>query len=309
MAFTTPTLSIPHLAKGKVRDLFCLPNHPDTLLFVASDRISAYDVVLTNGIPNKGVLLTQLTAHWFSVLPSLVPGLKHHFLNLGAPADSGLSEDERKAIAPRSMTVRKLKVFPIEAIVRGYITGSVWKEYEKHGTVHGISVPAGIKQCGQLPGGALYTPSTKAPAGEHDVNIHPDEAIKIVGEKYAKRIEELSLAIYKAGAAYAKERGIIIADTKFEFGHDLETDEVVLIDEVLTSDSSRFWPLDTYEAGRDQDSFDKQILRNWLTEKELKGKEGVEMDEAIAKKTAERYRNAFTMLSGKTIEDVLKTDG
>ena len=301
-----PNVSLPHLTSGKVRDLYSLPSDPSSLLFVASDRVSAYDVVLSSGIPNKGAILTQLAAHWFSLLPSLVPGnlsLKHHFLRLGPPGDVVMPAAERKAITPRSMTVRKLRVLPIEAIVRGYLAGSAWQEYKRQGTIHGIKLPEGLKQCSSIPGGAIYSPSTKAPAGQHDENIHPSRAADILGSQArAARVEELALAVYNAAASYAQERGIIIADTKFEFGLDEETGDVVLVDEVLTPDSSRFWPVDGYEEGRDQESFDKQILRNWLKDSGLKGKEGVMIDGAVAKKTEERYREAFRMLTGRTFE-------
>ncbi|KAK1758610.1 putative phosphoribosylaminoimidazole-succinocarboxamide synthase [Echria macrotheca] len=292
--------SLRKLASGKVRDLYEIDDK--TLLFVTTDRISAYDVIMANGVPFKGALLTQISAHWFRVLAERVPGLKTHFLTLSPPP--ALSDAERSLVRGRSMQVRRLKVFPVEAIVRGYITGSAWKEYEKHGTVHGLPQPAGLKQCSPFPQ-PIYTPSTKAELGQHDENITPAQAAAIVGERYAARIEELALSIYEAGAAYARERGIIIADTKFEFGLDEETDEVVLIDEVLTPDSSRFWPADTYEVGRDQDSFDKQFLRNWLTENGLKYKEGVEMPAEVADATSARYQDAFQRLTGKTLDEAL----
>jgi phosphoribosylaminoimidazole-succinocarboxamide synthase len=196
------------------------------------------------------------------------------------------------------MQVRKLKVFPIEAIVRGYITGSAWKEYQRTSTVHGIPVAAGLREAEAFPQGAIYTPSTKAEAGQNDQNIHPSEAAVIVGAKYAQRIEELAIQLYTTARDYAAERGIIIADTKFEFGLDEETDEVVLIDEVLTPDSSRFWPADKYEVGRDQDSYDKQYLRNWLTKEGLKGKQGVHMPDEVVEGTASKYREAFEKLTG-----------
>ncbi|KAK5660690.1 hypothetical protein OQA88_12054 [Cercophora sp. LCS_1] len=292
--------SLPKLASGKVRDLYVVDDQ--TLLFVTTDRISAYDVIMANGVPHKGAILTQISAHWFKVLTERAPDLKTHFLTLTPPP--ALRPEERDLVRGRSMQVRKLKIFPVEAIVRGYITGSAWKEYEKNGTVHGLPQPAGLKQCSPFPK-PIYTPSTKAELGEHDENITPAEAAKIVGEKYAARIEELALRVYEAGAAYARERGIIIADTKFEFGLDEVTDEVVLVDEVLTPDSSRFWPADSYEEGRDQDSFDKQYLRNWLTEKGLKGKDGVEMPPEIAEATGARYQDAFRRLTGRTLEEAL----
>lgn len=202
------------------------------------------------------------------------------------------------------MQVRRLKIFPIEAIVRGYITGSAWKEYKKTGTVHTIPIDAGLQESQAFPQGAIYTPSTKAEAGQNDENISVEKAAEIVGEKYAQRIEELALQLYKAARDYALERGIIIADTKFEFGLDEETDEIVLVDEVLTPDSSRFWPKDKYEVGREQDSFDKQYLRDWLTKEGLKGKQGVRMPESVVQGTVEKYREAYEKLTGKKWTEV-----
>ncbi|OIW31382.1 putative phosphoribosylaminoimidazole-succinocarboxamide synthase [Coniochaeta ligniaria NRRL 30616] len=295
--------SLPKLAHGKVRDLFTVDDA--TLLFVTTDRISAYDIIMANGVPFKGAILTYLTAHWFSVLSKAIPDLKTHFLGLTPPPSVRLTAGEQAVVRHRTMLVRKLKIFPVEAIVRGYLTGSGYKEYVAKGTVHGIKLPAGLKNCDKIPGGAIYTPSTKAELGAHDENISPEQAAKIVGEKYAKRIEELALKCYNAAAEYARERGIIIADTKFEFGLDESTDEVVLVDEVLTPDSSRFWPADKYEAGREQESFDKQFLRDWLTRSGLKGKEGVEMPDDVVQATAERYREAFKLLTGKGLDEVL----
>lgn len=195
------------------------------------------------------------------------------------------------------MQVRKLKIFPIEAIVRGYITGSAFKEYQRTSTVHGIPIQAGLRECEAFPQGPIYTPSTKAEAGENDENIHPSEAAALVGAEYAQRIEDLAIQLYTAARYYAANRGIIIADTKFEFGLDVETDEIVLVDEVLTPDSSRFWPADKYEAGRDQESYDKQYLRNWLTKEGLKGKQGVKMPDEVVLETAAKYREAFEKLT------------
>lgn len=301
MALTT--IDIPSLRKvssGKVREIFELD--ADGLLFVASDRISAYDAILANGIPNKGAILTLASAHWFDLLPTLVPGLRTHFVSLAIPASLPVPDDARAALKNRSMAVRKLRVLPIEAIVRGYLAGSAWKEYQKKGTAHGIALPAGLRQCEKLPE-PLYTPSTKAPAGEHDENIHPDQAADILGAEYARKVQELSLKIYTAAAKYAAERGVIIADTKFEFAVDAEG-EVVLADEVLTPDSSRFWDAEAYEVGRDQDSFDKQIVRNWLTKEGLAGKEGVVLPTEVLEATENRYRDVFQRLTGKKFEDV-----
>ncbi|KAH7324321.1 hypothetical protein B0I35DRAFT_348778 [Stachybotrys elegans] len=301
-----PLASLPKLSQGKVRDLYSLPDEK-TLLFVTSDRISAYDVILKNGVSSKGQILTLLSAKWFEVLAAGVPGLKHHFLQLGPPSTAGvITAEERSMLRGRSMTVRRLKIFPVEAIVRGYVTGSAWAEYEKTQTIHGLPQPAGLARCEKLPQ-PIYTPSTKAEIGEKDENISPDEARKIVGDKYAARIEELALACYNAGAAYAEERGIIIADTKFEFGLDEETDEVYLVDEVLTPDSSRFWSKADYQVGREQDSFDKQVLRNWLTANGLKGKQDVEMTPEVVEKTRDRYLEVYKLLTGTTMEETLKS--
>ncbi|KAI1857451.1 hypothetical protein JX265_011186 [Neoarthrinium moseri] len=285
--------SLPLVATGKVRNLYEIDQ--STLLLVASDRISAYDVVLQNGIPDKGKILTQVSSHWFSVLAEKIPTLKHHLLTLAPP--SSLTPAERSLVEGRCMQVRKLNVLPIEVIVRGYITGSAWSEYTEKGTVHGIPQPAGLQYCAAFPDGPIYTPSTKAVQGEKDENITPDQARKIVGDKVADRIAELSVTIYKAAAEYAKARDIIIADTKFEFAYDEASDDIVLVDEVLTPDSSRFWPADAYEVGREQDSFDKQYLRNWLTSNKLKGKEGVEIPEDIVSQTRERYNQIFEVLT------------
>ncbi|KAL7622194.1 Bifunctional purine biosynthetic protein ade1 [Parahypoxylon ruwenzoriense] len=281
---TIPLTSLPKLSQGKVRDLFALPDNR-TLLFVTSDRISAYDVILKNGIASKGNILTLISAKWFEVLSSRIPGLKHHFMTLTPPpAPDVVTPDERRMLRGRSMIVR----------------------YENHLTIHGLSQPAGLQRCQQLPQ-PIYTPSTKAELGEKDINISPDEARKIVGEKYAARIEELALACYKAGSEYAAERGIIIADTKFEIGLDEETDEIYLVDEVLTPDSSRFWSKADYQVGREQDSFDKQVLRNWLTANGLKGKPDVEMPPEVVEKTKGRYLEVYERLTGRTLEEALNS--
>ncbi|OCT48596.1 Phosphoribosylaminoimidazole-succinocarboxamide synthase [Cladophialophora carrionii] len=293
--------ALPLVASGKVRELYAVDSK--SLLFVATDRISAYDVIMKNGIPQKGVLLTLMTAHWFQYLQNQIPTLKTHFLSLDLPPS--LPDDVAAQLKGRSMLVRKLKVFPLEAIVRGYITGSAWSSYKRTGEVNGRKMPEGLQESQEFPE-PIYTPSTKAELGEHDENISIEHAAKIVGEKHAKRIEELSLQIYKAARDYARERGIIIADTKFEFGLDEETDEVVLIDEVLTPDSSRFWPKSTYQLGRSQSSFDKQGLRDWLTENGLKGKDDVEMPNDVVEATRAKYLEAFKVLTGKSLEEALR---
>ncbi|QGA21290.1 hypothetical protein EYB26_009000 [Talaromyces marneffei] len=282
------------IARGKVRDLYEIDDK--TLLFIATDRISAYDVIMENGIPNKGKLLTLCTKAWFQILQDKIPGLRTHLITLDLPPQ--VPESQRAALQNRSMQVRKYEIFKIEAIVRGYITGSAWKEYQTSGTVHRIKIAPGLKESQAFPDGPIYTPSTKAELGAHDENIHPDQAAEIVGSKYAPKIAKLALELYKVAHDYAYERGLIIADTKFEFGLDRSTDEIVLVDEVLTPDSSRFWPKDRYVIGQGQDSFDKQYLRDWLTSQGLKGKEGVKMTEEVVRKTAEKYREAWEIITG-----------
>ncbi|KAF8477447.1 hypothetical protein BDZ91DRAFT_709276 [Kalaharituber pfeilii] len=293
MALTQTDLKgvLPLIARGKVRDVYQL--NEDSLLFVATDRISAYDCIMNNGIPAKGKLLTALSEHWFSLLSSVCP---NHLISTSVP--ESIPEALRPQLEGRSMVVRKLKVFPVEAIVRGYITGSAWAEYKRSGTVHGIKVKEGMveSEAFETP---LFTPSTKAEQGKHDENIHPDEVKKLVGEKYAARIAELAIQLYSKALDFASSRGIIIADTKFEFGLDTTTDEVVLVDEVLTPDSSRFWLASSYEKGRPQDSYDKQYLRNWLTKEGLRGKDGVEMPDDIAVGTKQKYVEVYEMLTGK----------
>ncbi|KAK5063135.1 Bifunctional purine biosynthetic protein ade1 [Exophiala bonariae] len=293
--------ALPLVASGKVRDLYQVDEK--SLLFVASDRISAYDVIMKNGVPDKGIILTLITKHWFEYLQKEIPDLKTHFISLDLP--SSVPQDKVAELKGRSMHVRQLKVFPVEAIVRGYITGSAWSSYKKTGEVNGRKLPEGLQESQEFPE-PIYTPSTKAELGQHDENISTEEAAKIVGEKYAHRIEELSLTIYKTARDYAREKGIIIADTKFEFGLDEETDQVVLIDEVLTPDSSRFWSKSTYKVGQGQDSFDKQFLRDWLTKNGLKGKEDVSMPEDVRDVTRSKYAEAFKILTGKSLQDTIQ---
>ncbi|KAI4189885.1 MAG: hypothetical protein L6R41_001144 [Letrouitia leprolyta] len=293
--------ALPLVARGKVRDLYEID--ASTLLFVTTDRISAYDVIMANGIPNKGSLLCLLTAHWFKILSEAIPNLQTHLITLELP--SQIPTDAREQYRNRCMQVRKLDIFKIEAIVRGYITGSAWLSYKKDGTVSGIKIPPGLKESEAFPDGPLYTPSTKAEQGEHDENIHPDKAAEIVGTKYAKTIEELAIALYRHAAAYAYKRGIIIADTKFEFGLDRKTNQVILVDEVLTPDSSRFWPADTYKVGEAQSSFDKQHLRDWLVGQGLKGKDGVKIPDEVVAKTEAKYQEACERLTGRKWKEII----
>lgn len=242
-----------------------------------------------------------MTAFWFEYLTKQIPGLKTHFLSLTVP--EVVPENAKAQLRNRSMVVRKLKTFPIEAIVRGYITGSAWSSYKETGEVNGKKMPEGLQESQEFPQ-PLFTPSTKAELGQHDENITTEQAAQIVGKKYATRIEELALVVYSVAKEYAKKQGIIIADTKFEFGLDEDSDEVVLIDEVLTPDSSRFWSAKTYKIGKSQDSFDKQYLRDWLTTNNLKGKEGIEMPQEVVRRTSSKYMEAFEILTGRTLGEV-----
>jgi len=291
---TTSLTQYPLVSRGKVRDIYALS--PTTLLFIATDRISAYDVILANGIPGKGRLLTQLSTFWFSLLATKLPALKTHLVSTALPAS--LPPAQAAALRGRALQVRRLRVLPLESIVRGYVAGSAWAEYARAGTVHGAALRPGLRECERLDA-PLWTPSTKAGAGAHDENISAERAAEIVGGRDAARVREASLAVYAVACEYAAERGVIIADTKFEFGVDEETDEVVLIDEVLTPDSSRFWDAAKYEAGRSQESLDKQFLRDWLTKEGLKGKEGVSMTDEVVKRTREGYIEAYERLTGQ----------
>ncbi|KAL9585551.1 MAG: hypothetical protein Q9212_001459 [Teloschistes hypoglaucus] len=287
---------LPLVARGKVRNIYQVDDV--TILLVTTDRISAFDSIMSNGIPNKGCLLTLLTAYWSRLLLAAIPGLRTHLITLDLPTE--IPPGLRDQYVNRSMQVQKLKPFKIEAIVRGYITGSAWKSYQADGTVCGIKIDPGLRESEAFPGGPIFTPSTKAELGVHDENIHPEKAKEIVGAKYAARIEELALTCYKYAADYALNRGIIIADTKFEFGLDVATDEVVLMDEILTPDSSRFWLADAHRVGETPPSFDKQYLRDWLTSEGLKHKpsDSVKMPDEVVIKTDEKYCEAFQRITG-----------
>lgn len=296
MSLTTTDLpGLALVARGKVRDIYQLS--PEQLLFVATDRILAYDVIMTNGIPSKGKILTKLLEFWFDFLTPVPNHLVAKSETVFEHVPAALAQEPyRTQLASRALVVRKLQLVPLEVIVRGYITGSAWKEYQAKGTVHGLAVPLGLQQCEKLPT-PIYTPLTKAEQGEHDENIHPDQAAELVGAELAARVEKLALELYTRAHDYALTRGIIIADTKFEFGLDA-AGELVLVDEVLTPDSLRFWRQDTYAVGRDQDSYDKQFLRNWLTANGLAGKDGVAMSEEVAHKSKDKYIEAYEALVG-----------
>ncbi|KAG7693246.1 hypothetical protein KL933_000054 [Ogataea haglerorum] len=290
---------LPLVARGKVRDIYQVDD--STLLFVATDRISAYDVIMENGIEDKGKILTQLSVFWFNLLADVIP---NHLVassdkEIFSKLPGQLSEPKYKTqLAGRSLLVKKHNLVPLEAIVRGYITGSAWKEYKKSGTVHGLQVKPGLQESEAFEK-PIFTPSTKAEQGQHDENISPEQAAQLVGKQLCAEVAEKAVALYSKARDYALSRGIILADTKFEFGLN-ERNELVLVDEVLTPDSSRFWDAKKYELGRSQDSFDKQFLRDWLTSNQLDGKEGVSMTDEIAAKTAAKYKEAYEALTGKT---------
>lgn len=296
MSLTTTNLDgiLPLIARGKVRDIYQVDDQ--TLLFVATDRISAYDVIMENGIPDKGKILTQLSEFWFDFLP-----FSNHLIkeDLFSKLPARLAEPKyRQQLEGRSLLVRKLKLVPLEVIVRGYITGSAWKEYKKSGTVHGLKVEEGLQESQEF-ATPIFTPSTKADQGEHDENILPEQAAKIVGQELCDKLAAAAIDLYVRAKEYAKTKGIIIADTKFEFGLD-SNDELVLVDEVLTPDSLRFWNAQSYAVGKSQDSYDKQFLRDWLTANKLNGVDGVKMDDQIAVRTKEKYVEAYEALTQKT---------
>ncbi len=281
------------LRQGKVRDIF---ETKDSLLMVTTDRLSAFDVVLPDPIPEKGKVLNQISVFWFKQMEDIV---KNHIITTDVdqyPEEFAKFKDE---LNKRSMLVKKAEPLPVECIVRGYITGSGWSSYKKEGQVCGIRLPEGLKESEKL-AEPLYTPSTKAEVGDHDINISYEETVKILGEEKAAKLKELSLAIYNKGAELALEKGIIIADTKFEFG--LLDGEIILIDEILTPDSSRFWPLDEYEAGRGQNSFDKQTVRDWLINSGWdKTAPGPNLPQDIIDHTAKAYQDIYTRLTGETL--------
>ena len=303
MAYTQSDLRgvLPLLSTGKVREIYEIKSQPGRLLFVATDRISAFDVNVGDGVPGKGKVLTLLSYYWFQLLTSRISGLRTHLIDLNLPNE--IPEFLQKDLLFRSMQVRRLKVFPIEAIVRGYLTGSAWSEYNKSGSVNGEKVAEGLKECQEITGGPRFTPSTKAEAGEHDENITIAKAEEIVGKRYLTEIQRLSIEIYTVAKKSAYDGGIIIADTKFEFGLDEDTDEIFLVDEVLTPDSSRFWSVQEYEVGRAQASLDKQYLRDWLIKQGLKGQGNVKVPDEVMLETATKYAGAFHALTGQSVED------
>jgi phosphoribosylaminoimidazole-succinocarboxamide synthase len=288
--FETNIKSLQFLHRGKVRDLYAVGN--DRLLVVQTDRLSAFDVVLPDPIPGKGEVLTALSLFWFAKLGHIVP---HHLT--GVAPESVVTPSEREQVANRAMVVRKLKPLLIEAVVRGYIIGSGWKDYQETGTVCGIRLPPGLEQAEKLPQ-PIFTPASKAPVGEHDENISFEEAVWTVGDKaLTERVRDISIRLYSEAADYAAQHGIIIADTKFEFGTD-ERGELVLIDEALTPDSSRFWPVSGYRTGISPPSFDKQFVRDWLeTQPWNKKAPAPHLPPDVLEQTSEKYREALRLLT------------
>jgi phosphoribosylaminoimidazole-succinocarboxamide synthase len=280
---------------GKVRDIYDLG---DKLIIAASDRISAFDVIMTNGIQYKGIVLTQISKFWFEFLAGTV---ESHLISDNVKDFPKPFCDNARQLAGRSMLVKKTKVLPVECVVRGYLAGSGWKEYQKTQTVCGHKLPAGLKQCQKLPE-PIFTPSTKEELGKHDENIDFDRCVQIIGEKNAGYVRDKSIEIFKKATAYAETKGIILADTKFEWGLscDKSGDKIILIDEVLTPDSSRFWPANKYQAGRDQESYDKQFVRNYLESINFdKSGKGIELPADVCEKTSAKYIEAYEQLTGK----------
>ncbi len=277
------------LRSGKVRDIFDLG---DSLLLVASDRVSAFDVVLPNGIPGKGRLLTQISVFWFKIMKEIIP---NHLISADVKDFPAVCQPARDILEGRSMLVKKAKPMPVECIVRGYLSGSGWKEYKKSGTVCGIKLPEGLIESAKLPE-PIFTPSTKAEEG-HDINITFEETKRIIGNEMAERLKGLSLEIYKKAQALAEKKGIIVADSKFEFGTLYDDGRLILIDEVLTPDSSRFWDAKTYEPGRSQDSYDKQIIRDYLLTLDWDQQApGPTLPDEVIEKAAARYREIMDIL-------------
>lgn len=291
---TSSLTSLPLLARGKVRDNYAVGD--DRILMVASDRISAFDVIMGEPIPGKGELLTQMALFWFDKLGDICP----NHLTGDAP-ESVVSAAEIPQVRGRSMLVKRLKPIPVEAVVRGYLAGSGWKEYQQGQAVCGVPLPAGLKNASKLPE-PIFTPAAKAAAGEHDENISYQQVVDVVGADLAAQIRDISIAIYKRAAEFAATKGIIIADTKFEFGLD-DKGTLVLMDEVLTPDSSRYWPAESYAEGINPPSYDKQYLRDWLEAVRLNGKPwdktppAPRLPDEVVKKTADKYREALTRLT------------
>ena len=285
--------SLPLLSRGKVRDLYAVGD--DRLLMVASDRISAFDVVLPTPIPRKGEVLTKLSIFWFDFLKDVIGT---HFITADVSEYPSQLSDYRDQLEGRSMLVKRLEMFPIECVTRGYIVGSGWKDYQRTGAVCGITLPEGLQECAKLPD-SIFTPATKAVEG-HDENIGFDQAAELVGSEMAARLRDLTINIYERASQHGLGRGLILADTKLEFG--MLDGEIVLGDEVLTPDSSRYWPLDLYQPGRGQESFDKQYVRDYLEEVKFnKQPPGPELPDDVVKNTSLKYVEAYETITGTSL--------
>lgn len=290
MTTECPELNLVH--RGKVRDMYAIPGHDDKLLMVATDRISAYDVVMAEPIAGKGIILTQISLFWFKLLGDIVP---NHLISADINEFPEVCQQYRSQLEGRSMLVKRTKVVPIECIVRGYLSGSFWSAYKKNTTVCGFELPVGMRESDQFPK-PLFTPSTKAEQGLHDENISLEQMRALIGTTLTEQMANVSILLYQRAADYARAKGIIIADTKFEMG--LDGDTLTLIDEVLTPDSSRFWPLDQYQPGKGQPSFDKQFLRDYLSSLDWnKQPPPPAVPEEILEKTRSRYQEAQEKLT------------
>ena len=301
---TETQLTLPNKRQGKVRDLYdvTLANGDPGLLIVATDRISAFDVVLENGLPGKGVVLTQISRFWFDYFGERV---NHHLISTDVADVPGLTDEEREQVEGRIMLCRRTSVLPVECIVRGYITGSGYKDYMRSGKVCGIDLPTGLKNSDRL-SEPLFTPSTKAEAGLHDENISFEEGVEIVGRETMSWLRDTTLDLYKTASAHARDCGIILADTKFEFGVVEGEEEPLLIDEIFTPDSSRFWPAEDWEPGQEQNSFDKQIVRNYLETVVSAGSwdktpPGPELPDNVVDAASRRYLEAYELLTGSSL--------
>jgi phosphoribosylaminoimidazole-succinocarboxamide synthase len=292
--YSTSIQSLPLLSKGKVRDVYAVGD--DKLLMITTDRLSAFDVVMGQPIPEKGIVLNQMANFWFDKLASVIP---NHLT--GIDPESVVSADELEQVRGRAVVAKRLKPILVEAVVRGYLAGSGWKDYQETGKVCGITLPEGLENAQKLPE-PIFTPAAKAELGEHDENISFEQVITLIGEKLAKQIRDVSIRLYKEASEYAASRGIIIADTKFEFGLDAEG-QLVLMDEILTADSSRFWPAETYHVGSNPPSYDKQFVRDWLETVRVDGKAwsksppAPELPAAVIEQTALKYREALARLT------------
>jgi phosphoribosylaminoimidazole-succinocarboxamide synthase len=290
--FESRIRSLPRLGKGKVRDIYAVGK--DKMLIVTSDRLSAFDVVLSDPIPDKGRVLNEMANFWFERLGHIVPNQL-----TGIDPETVVAEDERSQVRGRSVVVKKLKPLPIEAVVRGYIIGSGWKDYQRSGKICGIELPKGLQQAQKLPE-PIFTPATKAESG-HDENISFEQVEKLIGAELARKVRDISIRLYKEASEYAASKGIIIADTKFEFGLD-DTTGLVLIDEVLTADSSRFWPKDSYEVGMSPPSYDKQFVRDYLETLDWnKEPPAPKLPADVIARTSEKYREALQRLTGRKL--------